>query len=182
MKRLYYLTSSIDSAESVSRELHREGVTDWNFHVMSSQLENREKLEQRHLHCASYYFHEHDGLRLAERGAIIGGVAGLCAIIGYLVASTDVAAEHQLFAMVSLAFSTVILIAFGVGSGMIYGVDHENIKIKRFHDQLENGEYLIMVDTNKKDVARIQQIMERHPDVRAAGEGHSQANPFQMAS
>jgi hypothetical protein len=35
MKRLYYLSSSIESVEQVSNDLHEKGITDWNFHIIS---------------------------------------------------------------------------------------------------------------------------------------------------
>ncbi|RDE18283.1 hypothetical protein DV711_16605 [Motiliproteus coralliicola] len=182
MKRLYYLTSSIDCAERVSKELHEKGVTDWNFHIMSKKYDNWNNLKKRGLHLASFYFHQHDGKRIAERGAIVGALAGLCAIAGFLLASPEIASEFRAWSLVSLAFTTAILIAFGVGFGMIYGLDSENVKIRRFHDQLEEGQYLIMIDTIKEDADRIRDIMADQPGITVAGEGHSQVNPFQMAS
>ena len=35
MKRLYYLSPTIDSAEQVSNDLHEKGITDWHFHIVS---------------------------------------------------------------------------------------------------------------------------------------------------
>ena len=89
MKRLYYLTKSIECAEKVSNELHRKGVTDWNFHIIGK---NKENLDEHHLRRASYFFHERDGYRMAERGAMIGVIAGLCAIIGFVMATPEIAA------------------------------------------------------------------------------------------
>jgi hypothetical protein len=39
MKRLYYLTDNIEAAEQLSERLHKDGIIDWNFHVLG-----REKL------------------------------------------------------------------------------------------------------------------------------------------
>ncbi|WP_156497956.1 hypothetical protein [Oleiphilus sp. HI0043] len=39
MKRLYYLSPSIDSVDQVSKDLHEHGITDWNFHIISTNEE-----------------------------------------------------------------------------------------------------------------------------------------------
>jgi len=178
MKRLYYLTDSIDSAEEVSKELHLKGVTDWNFHIMSK---NKEQLDQHHLHRASYFFHEHDGYRMAERGAIIGIIAGLFALVTFLMATPEISAEFRLFSAIILGFVSMILVAFGVGFGAIYGLDYENIKIKRFHKQLEAGQYLIMIDLQKEDVAQTKALIAAYQGLNEAGEDQTFVNPFQVA-
>jgi len=177
MRRLYYLTKSINCAEEISNSLHQQGVTDWNFHIISK---NKQDIEQHHLHKASYFFHERDGYRMAERGAIIGVLAGLCAAVGFLMATPEISANYRLISMISLGFVTMILIAFGIGFGAIYGLDFENIKIKRFHNQLETGEYLIMIDIKKEDSSKIRTLLSEHQDVREAGEDQTFVNPFEI--
>jgi len=179
MKRLYYLTKRIECAEKISNELHRKGVTDWNFHIISK---NKENLDQHHLHKASYFFHERDGYRMAERGAIIGIIAGLCAIIGLLMATPEMAAAYRVYSVVTLGFVSLILVAFGVGFGAIYGLDYENIKIKRFHSQLEVGEYLLMIDLKKEDAPEIKTLLSSFQDVIEAGEDQTFVNPFELAT
>jgi len=178
MKRLYYLTNSIDSAEKISDDLHLKGVTDWNFHIMSK---NKENLDSHHLHQASFFFHERDGFRMAERGAIVGVLAGLFAMVGFLMATPELSLEYTIISMLSLGLVTMILVAFGVGLGAIYGLDYENIKVKRFHDQLEQGQYLIMIDSKKEDVAEIKLLIMAHKNVAEAGEDQTFVNPFELA-
>ena len=175
MKRLYYLTKSITCAENISDKLHSNGVNDWNFHVMSK---NRNELDKHHLHKASFFFHEHDGFRMAERGAIIGLICGVFAMIGFVVATPNIAPEYHWIAMAPLGFVTLILVAFGVGFGAIYGLDHENVKVKRFHNQLEHGEYLIMIDVKKEQAESIKQLLSAYREANIAGEGDTFVNPF----
>ena len=82
MKRLYYLADTIESAESISSELHQEGITDWNFHIMSY---DKKGLKSHHLHSTNSFVHEHDGIRLAERGALIGVVSGIFVAISFIL-------------------------------------------------------------------------------------------------
>jgi hypothetical protein len=50
MRRLFYLVSSIDSAKEISEDLHKNGVTDWRFHVLSK---DEAGLYTHNLHSAS---------------------------------------------------------------------------------------------------------------------------------
>jgi hypothetical protein len=77
MKRLYFLTDDIDKAEQISNELHREGISDWNFHVMSKDAAG---LKRHHLHSTNVLLHEKDTVRAGERGAMLG-VAISCLIV-----------------------------------------------------------------------------------------------------
>ena len=43
MKRLYYLTDSINCAQNISDKLHQKGITDWNFHIMSKNKDDLDK-------------------------------------------------------------------------------------------------------------------------------------------
>jgi hypothetical protein len=69
MKRLYYLSSSIESVEQVSNDLHEKGITDWNFHIISK---DEAGLYSHHLHSASL-IQRTDVVRFVERGLISGG-------------------------------------------------------------------------------------------------------------
>ena len=63
MKRLYYLTESMESTEQISDDLHKAGVTDWNFHVVSKHHEAG--LYRRHIHSANI-IHKSDIVHSAE--------------------------------------------------------------------------------------------------------------------
>jgi len=118
---------------------------------------------------------------MAERGAIVGVLAGLFAMVGFLMATPELSLEYTIISMLSLGLVTMILVAFGVGLGAIYGLDYENIKVKRFHDQLEQGQYLIMIDSKKEDVAEIKLLIMAHKNVAEAGEDQTFVNPFELA-
>ncbi len=167
MKRLYYITSQINSAEQIAKDMHDEGVTDWNFHVLSK---DRQGLYQHHIHSANH-LQEFDIVHSALRGGIIGFIVGftLCftvnAISGY--------------AALSLPLLLLVGALFGSWLGALIGLTHENYKIARFHNDIEAGKYLVMVDVHKKEESKIKTLMKRyHPEASNVGEDSTLINPF----
>lgn len=168
MKRLYYLTQNIDSADSISSDLHTRGVNDWRFHIISK---NESGLYNHHLHSANVFYRT-DIIRYGERGAIIGSSIGL--LIGlwlYFNGYANLAAAMAL--VVGFAF-------FGAWAGGLGGISQENYKLRRFHDDISRGLYLIMVDVRAKDVGTIRFVMaEHHPEaVLQALDNSTFNNPF----
>jgi len=167
MKRLYYLAPSLNSVDKISKDLHEKGVTDWRFHIVSK---DEAGLYSHHLHSASA-IQRTDLIRYVERGVIVGGLLGLCFTIplAYLE-------EFTLNAWLAVSFFCLL---FGAWTGGIGGITQENYKIRRFHDEIEKGFYLIMVDVRKEDEALIQRIMEVwHPEASLQGHSSNHINPF----
>ena len=73
MKRLYYLTDNIEAAEQLSERLHKDGITDWNFHVLGKDKAN---IVKHHLHSTTP-LQELDIIRSGERGVITGLAVGM---------------------------------------------------------------------------------------------------------
>ncbi len=176
MKRLYFLTNRIDCAENISKEIHAEGVRDWNFHIMSR---DKDGLTKHHLHSTNTLLHERDVVRIGERGAIIGVAAGLCATIGFYTLTSYVPI-YRVSEEVVMLFVCVSLAMIGAFLGGMIGLALENAKIRRFHDDLDAGSYLLMIDVRKRDVPRIIEMMSQQEGVSQAGEGTSIINPFQV--
>ena len=167
MKRLYYLTQSLDSVSKISDDLHREGLSDWNIHVLSKDAAG---LYHRHVHGANL-FQQNDLIHSGEMGAMIGATLGILA--GLMIDS--------LFALPMLVPAAVMVSAtlFGAWSGGLVGITKENYKVKRFHDDLEKGQYLIMVDVHgTQELLVKQQVQRYHPEALLAAQGSSLTQPF----
>ena len=173
MKRLYYLTKDIDVAESVSDRLHEEGITDWHFHVLGKDKAN---VVQHHLHGATP-LQELDIIRSGERGVMGGFLVGLIAV-GVVGSMTSFGEQMTLTAQL---FAIVLFSLFGAWLGGLVGVSTENYKIKRFHDDIENGEILLMVDVTPDKKRDVQDVMDEFRYVREAGEDSTMVNPFESA-
>lgn len=167
MKRLYYLSPSIDSAEQVSEDLHDHGVTDWHFHVLSK---DEAGLFTHKLHSANM-FHRTDLVRYMERGILCGAAVGLIFLI-----PLSFLEEFTLNAWLAI---TLFSIMFGTWCGGIGGISQENYKIQRFHKDIDEGKYLIMVDVPKENEDIIKRVMSiRHPEASLQGHSSTFTNPF----
>lgn len=169
MRRLFYLVSSIDSAEDISRDLHEEGVTDWRFHVVSK---NEAGLYQHNLHTANV-LDRTDLVRYVERGMMVG-LAVVALLLVPLMLLSDFGIPTS--AWVALAVFLVVAAGWLAGFG---GIQAENYRIQSFHDDIEAGKHLIMVDSPKKHVAKVKELMKKnHPEAELQGEDTSFNNPF----
>ena len=169
MRRLYYLTSSVDSVEEISGDLHNRGVSDWRFHIVSK---NEAGLYTHQLHSANTLYRT-DLVRFVERGVIIGGLTG-CAIIAPLALSNLF--NLTVGALLAMGLFCVLI---GAWIGGIGGISNENNKIRRFHGAIEKGQYLIMIDVRKKDVEEMKQLMSKnHPEALLQGLDSTLTNPF----
>ena len=171
MKRLFYLVDRIDNVENISEDLHSHGITDWRFHILSRDTAG---VFTRKLHGASI-LDKTDIVRWVERGALIGG--------GIAVAIMVLGMVSGLFSLPGSAW--LALVAFGVfaGGGIagFGGITAENYRIRPFHDALERGDHLVMVDVYDKDEAEMKRLMEKnHPEARLQGEDSAFNNPFSV--
>lgn len=167
MKRLYYLTDSLESADLISRDLHEAGIRDEDFHVLCC---DENALRQHHLHPANI-LQRTDIIRYVERGLIVGGMMSLCFMLplAYIESFT-----FNAWLGVS-AFSILV----SVCSGLIGGLSQENHKIQRFHDAIEQGRLLIMVDTPVEQEGFVRRTMSsQHPEAALHGVSSTLVNPF----
>ena len=169
MKRLFYLVDSIDSVDEISDDLHAHGVTDWRFHIISK---DEAGLFRHHLHTASV-LDRTDLPRFVERGVLIGALAGVL-VVGTL--SLIVGLNLPMGAWIALFAFAVVAGGWLAGFG---GIQSENYRIRRFHDDIEAGKYLVMVDVSKRDLQEMKRLMgERHPEAALQGEDSSFNNPL----
>ncbi len=154
MKRLYYLTDTIDSTESVSNDLHAAGIDDWHFHVLSR---DEAGLYTHHVHSANW-FQQYDLLRCALRGALFGFIAGM--LIAVMIGATPVLGAPV--STLGAVFTVLIITMFGTWVGGLVGLQTENHKVRRFHDALEAGKYLIMVDIAPEQEHTVTKLMKIH--------------------
>ena len=136
MKCMYYLAPTLDETHRISDDLHDAGVNDWFLHVVSK---DEAGLKREKLH-SSNYLETLDLIRDGFIGANIGFIAG---VIG-----TGMLMYFQPFGPNVPNFVYLILIVvatlFGAWEGGLFGVDSENQKLKRFHDEIEAGQYLLL--------------------------------------
>lgn len=169
MKRLFYLVDSIDSVESISDDLHRDGITNWRFHIVSK---DEAGLYTHRLHSASV-LDRTDLARFVERGMIIGGLFALSFVLPLALWG---GLDWPTSAFVAMG---VFLVLAGGWLGGFGGIGTENYRLRKFHDAIEAGKYLVMVDVSKSNADHMRALMAKnHPDAVLQGEGSSFNNPF----
>lgn len=171
MKCFYYLSPTLADTEHISDDLHKSGVSDWFIHIISK---NEADLERKHLH-SSNYLETMDFLREGLIGAACGFLVGLVmAAIFSFVQPFD--AEITFVAYAGIVF---LLTCFGAWQGGLIGISTENKKLRRFHDDIEAGKYLILVYANRNEEQKIEAMMKRlHPEARLVGLDPQFYNPF----
>jgi hypothetical protein len=171
MKCLYYLAPTLHDTHQISDDLHDAGVNDWFMHVVSK---DEAGLKREKLH-SSNYLETLDLLRDGFIGANIGFIIGVigAGLMMYL----------QPFGPNVPFFVYIILVAvatlFGAWEGGLFGVDSENQKLKRWHDQIEAGKYLILIYAHKGQGESIKAMMlSKHSEARHVATDRHFINPF----
>jgi hypothetical protein len=158
MRRLYFLLPDLDTTKKVIDELLLARIEDRHIHVVARENTPLEDLPE-----ASF---QSDVGPAIEQGLALGGATG---ILAGLVAITFPPAGWVLGGGAVLALT---LFGAGVGgffSGMI-GLDVEDRRIQKFHDAIESGELLMLVDVPKKRVHEIEDMVKsHHPDADIEG-------------
>jgi hypothetical protein len=171
MKCLYYLAPTLSETHRISGDLHDVGVNDWFLHVVSK---DEAGLKREKLH-SSNYLETLDLLRDGFIGANIGFIIGVIGA-GFMMYLQPFGPNVPLFVYIILV---VVATLFGAWEGGLFGVDSENQKLKRWHDQIEAGKYLILIYAHKGQGETIKSMMlSRHPDARHVATDRHFINPF----
>ena len=137
MKRLYYTLQGTQPALAISQDLTQTGINKGQLHFLNK---SHSELLSRGVNVATV-FEERDIGHSGIYGGILGFVAGL--LFNLLLATTSLAEHQGIFvAMCVLCLFT----AFGFWCGGMAGISKENHHIEKFHDDLEKGKTLLMVD------------------------------------
>ena len=171
MKRLYFLAADLVSTEAIAKDIHKAGITDYNFHVLGK---DEQGLKQHRIHQASPLIRL-DILHSGEIGALAGLVVGFFTA-GIFMKSMEGLADFGLWQF----FAVMLFVTmFGTWVGGIAGVSHENYKLSGFHNDIELGKFLVMVDVDKRLEKVVDGIMANHTSVVKEGYGDRWDNPFE---
>ncbi len=173
MKCMYYLAPTLASTHDISDDLHAVGVKDFYLHVISR---DESGLKQQHIH-SSNYLETLDIVRDGFIGAALGFVAGLIGIglMMYLQPFGPTVVVPTYVYVILVGVATL----FGAWVGGLTGIDSENHKIKRFHDDIAAGKYLMLVYVRRHQEAAVRQMMqERHQEAELVAIDTHFINPF----
>ena len=149
------------------------GVDDWFIHVVSRD-EAGLKREQIH---SSNYLETLDLLRSGLVGANIGFIIGVIASALVMFLEPFGPNVPNYVYLIIMVFFTL----FGSWQGGLYGVATENKKLDRFREEINAGQYLILVYAAKgKGEAIKAMIAEKFPNARHVATDRQYINPFSI--
>lgn len=162
MRRLYFLVPDVESAKQIVDELLLARIEERNIHVVAK---DHHALEVAHLPEAGL-FEESDFVPALERGLAVGGATGLLAGVA---AVTFPPAGLVLGGGAILATS---LLGAGLGAWVasMIGVSVPNTQLQKFHDALEQGQLLMLIDVPKDRTDEITELVRsHHPEAKIQG-------------
>lgn len=138
MRRLYYLIDDLPTTEKLVQALRERGMAEGSYHVLAYDDDG---VVRRHLHNATIW-QRRDLVHWGERGLMLG------LLVGTVFALWLALAKPLGVGLSWLAFGFVIALitAFGTWVGGFIGISHENYKVEPFHDDLQAGRCLLMID------------------------------------
>lgn len=149
MKRLYYLTDDIEHAEHIATELAHYPSHHAYVQVLS---QDEVGLSVHQLKSASYLARQ-DILHRGTQGLVVGLVLGI--LILALSSSLGLAPGD-----ISGQLALVLLFGLLLGwAGCLIGLNQENHHLACFHDDIECGRTLLLIDVAAGKVSEVKTII-----------------------
>jgi hypothetical protein len=160
MRRLYFLVPDTTVGKKVVDELLLARIEWKHIHVIGKRGTPLEELPE------ASHWQKSDVVPALQRAVPIGGATGLlCGLAAIFLAPHLVVAGGGVLLATSLA-------GVGIGAylGGMVGLNVENTRHKAFHDAIERGELLVIVDVPRGRVEEItERIKKAHPQAEPEG-------------
>jgi hypothetical protein len=171
MKTNYYLSPTLKSTQQISEDLHEVGINDLFIHVVSK---DETGLKKERIH-SSNYLETLDLLRNGGIGALIGFIIGVFAAGALMYFKPFGPNIPEYVYLIVIVFFTL----FGTWEGGLAGVACENRKLAKFHNDLEEGKYLILIYVWKSKEKAVKDVMaSKHPEAQLVATDIQYFNPF----
>ena len=170
MKCLYYLAPGVDSAQRISDDLPAVGIDDFFLHVIAK---DESGLKKRAIHSGNYL----ETLDIVREGLIGAGFGLVAGLVGTALLDRLGPFGH----LPGVVYVALVAVAtmFGAWVGGLLGVEKENKKLERFHDDIEAGRFLILIYARKHQEHAVTEMMSaRHPEAELSGVDTHFVNPF----
>ncbi|WP_038143118.1 hypothetical protein [Vibrio nigripulchritudo] len=169
MKRLYYITKDLDDAEEISDEVHASGIDDHHFYVLSRDDNG---IKTHHLHGGSSLERAH--IITGAQKALIAGAVAAGVLILFLTFFTSLFERSSFvpFALICIiAITTTVIVKMTGGS-------FDNYFMTMFNQHLDDGEVVIVIDVERSQAHRIEEILEHHPKAEFIADCSSVGSPI----
>lgn len=169
MKRLFYSTNDLDDAELISDEVHKQGVDDEHFFVLSRDDKG---ILSHHLH-GGRGFENTELLASRKRAGLFAFcVLALVAIIGLGVIDITVQNLLWLALVCGVAFAAAKAFAF------IFCLSFDAYFKGVFDGHLDNGEVIVIIDVTHEQSVKVTSQLKQHPAASFIAESSNIVSPI----
>lgn len=158
MRRIYFLVPDIGTTHKIVDELRAEGIEERHMHILAKRDTPLGDLPEAGVTIKT------DFIPAVERGAALGGTAGLLAgLIGLRFAGFAIAGGPVLGILIASA--SIASLAAG-----LIGMSLGNSRLKKYEQAIEQGEFLLLLDIPKDRIDTISKlIIKHHPEAEFEG-------------
>lgn len=169
MKRLFYVTNNLDDAESISNEVHKLGIDDHHFFVLSR---DEKGLKTHHLH-GSRSLDKTEILAAKKRANFFAILACIVAIasVGFAI---DLIPKNILFIVIAAVIAFVVVKSIVILAGTSFDDYFKGV----FDEHLNCGEVIIIIDVAKNQSQIIEKQLENHPDASFLADSSNFSSPI----
>ena len=170
MIKQLYLLPDLNSSEQLAEIIKSAGVPHNRIHIAHK---NHAESQKRHLNDLNF-LEEFDTIHSGERGFLVGAI--LAVLVGVSVYEF---LEGYPIASVITLFSCLIVLGYSTWLGGLIGASSDNYRLQPYHDHLDQGGSLIMVDVNTRNDAEIRSLVaSAFPEAESVGSSSTVDNPF----
>lgn len=154
MRRLYFLVPDVECAKKLVDELLLARIEERHIHIVAK---DHALLEREHLPEAGL-FEESDFVPALERGLAAGGATGLLAGI----AAVTFPPVGLVLGGGAILATSLLGAGLGAWASSMIGASVPNRQLERFHDAIDRGELLMLIDVPKARVDEITELVKSH--------------------
>lgn len=160
MRRYFYISNSLDDLERVENTLEEAGISRAQIHVLSNDDAG---VKERNLNQVYSWFRT-DVISTTYKGVVIGLIlAGLVLFAANALGGTETVGWAP-FIMLA-----IVCVGFCTWEGGLIGSHLPSSRFKKFQERIENGQHVLMIDADKRDVELIDSVVANIRGVDAVG-------------
>ncbi len=160
MQRLYFLTPNAVSTVSIAHELNDLCIPKEHIHIV---CKNQVLLDKLDLNKASVR-QTSDLVQASKRGMLYGAIIG--AIAG-IVATVFLPVDQPFSIGLTIVALTAFGVLFGIWASTLIGVSVQDVKVKKYQDDINKGSLLMLVDISPEREREVTSLIKlHHPEAR----------------
>ncbi|WOG25999.1 hypothetical protein [Endozoicomonas sp. 8E] len=170
MLRVLYRLPDLTFAQKLNDLAEAEGVSHNRIHIAHK---DHLATQKKHLNDLSF-LEEYDTVRSGERGFLIGIL--LTVLTGLAV--HELMEGHPVASVVTF-FACMVVLGYSTWLGGLIGASSDNFRLQPFHDHLEKGGSVVMLDVESTSVSKLTRVIAvQIPEAEPAGRSQRLDNPF----